>query len=312
MFPKKIAVLLWLFHTDLWDEIYTQLHPLQDYIHLYLGLNSKRLNTQSIIDQANNSFANIDINYYPNAGGDILPFLNQISKLSKDQHDIFLKLHSKKSQLFNYMNWRVVLLESLIGNKNKFLKNIQQFDKNDTGCVCNKSLVLTDQEHTNTTKIKEICGILNIDYNNCHDKSFAAGSMFFGRVSLFQQYFNENNLTQLSQLLQNEIGHVSDETEGKYCHSIERIFGYIVSSNRLRLKPTIEQSIRVLNPLAKNKKLHIIRLYNGYCYAEEDPHVYGQILNDIEDSMKIRWYHINPNPVAKYKKINKNSMIRTI
>ena len=84
MSHKKVAVLLWLFHTDLWDEFRTQLHPLQDYIHLYLGLDSKAINTQLIIDQANNTFTNIDINYYPNAGGDILPFLNQISKLSNN------------------------------------------------------------------------------------------------------------------------------------------------------------------------------------------------------------------------------------
>jgi lipopolysaccharide biosynthesis protein len=312
MYHKKVAVLLWLFHTDLWDEFRTQLHPLQDYIHLYLGLDSKAINKQLIIDQANNTFTNIDINYYPNAGGDILPFLNQISKLSNNKHDIFLKLHSKKSKLFNYMNWRAVLLESLIGTEHKFLKNIQQFEQNNTGSVCNKSLLLTDQEYKNTTKIKELCNILNIDYDNCQNKSFSAGSMFFGKVSLFQKYFNPNTLSILSGLLKNEIGHVTDIKEGKYCHALERIFGYLISANNLKFRFCIEEKIKILNKLAPNKKLHIIKLYNGYCYSEEDPHVYGQILADIEDSMTIRWYHIEPNPVAKYKKINKNSMIRIV
>jgi len=310
MFPKKIAVLLWLFHTDLWNEFYAQLYPLQDHIHLYLGLDSKALNTQSIINQANNSFANINITYYPNAGGDILPFLNEISKLSKDQHDIFLKLHSKKSQLFNYMNWRVVLLESLIGSKKKFLKNIQQFDKNDTGCVCNKSLLLSNQEYTNTAHIQELCSILNIDYHSCHNKSFAAGSMFFGQVPLFQKYFNSNTLPTLSLLLQNEIGHVTDITEGRYCHALERLFGYLVSANGLRFRFCIEEKTKILNHLAPNKKLHIIKLHNDHCYAEEDIHVYGHILNETNSSITIKWWHLENPVIADYKKINTNTLAK--
>lgn len=313
MFPKKIAVLLWLFHTELWNEFHTLLYPLRDNIHLYLGLEKRNnIDAQKIITEAKQNFPYLSINYYSNAGGDILPFLNQMSKLSNNQHDIFLKLHSKKSQLFNYMNWRVVLLESLIGSKKKFLKNIQQFDNNDTGCICNKSLLLNNQEHTNTSQIQELCDILKINYNSCNGKSFAAGSMFFGQVPLFQKYFNTNTLSTLSLLLQNETGHVTDAKEGRYCHALERLFGYLVSANNLRFRFCIEEKIKILNPLATNKKIHIIKLYNGYCYAEEDPHVYGQILKDIEDSMIIEWYHIKPNCVAKYKKINNNSMIRTI
>jgi lipopolysaccharide biosynthesis protein len=309
---KKIAVLLWLFHTDLWDEFYSKLYPLNEYIHLYLGIDPTRPNAASIANQANEKFSNINIKYYPNAGGDILPFLNQISDLSNDKHDIFLKLHSKKSKLFNYMNWRVVLLESLIGSQKKFLKNIQQFDQNETGCVCNKSLLLNNQEHTNTEHIQKLCNILDIDYHNCQNKSFAAGSMFFGKISLFQKYFNPHTLLELSHLLQNEVGHVIDNTEGRYCHALERIFGYLVLANNLKFKFCIEEKIKILNKLAPNKKLHIIKLYNEYCYAEEDPHVYGRILKDVGDHMIIEWHHINPNPIAKYKKINKNSMIRTI
>jgi hypothetical protein len=310
MFPKKIAVLLWLFHTDLWGEFYNQLSPLQDHIHLYLGLDSKALNKQLIVDQARDSFNNIDINYYPNAGGDILPFLNQISELSNNQHDIFLKLHSKKSELFNYMNWRVVLLESLIGNENKFLRNIEFFENEKIGCVSNKSLTMHNHEHKNKKQIQNLCQLLNIDYEKYNNGQFSAGTMFFGKVSLFQQYFNTNTLPILSDLLKNEIGHVTDCLEGRYCHGLERIFGYLVSANSLEFRFSIEEKFKILNNLAPNKKLHIIRLYNNHCYAEEDIHVYGHILKETESLITIKWWHLK-NPVTKdYKKINSNTLVR--
>jgi lipopolysaccharide biosynthesis protein len=169
---------------------------------------------------------------------------------------------------------------------------------------------MNSHEHTNKKQIQNLCQLLDINYEKYNNGQFFAGTMFFGRVPLFQQYFNTNTLPILSDLLKNEIGHVTDCLEGKYCHALERIFGYLVSANSLEFRFCIEEKLKILNNLAPNKKLHIIRLYNNHCYAEEDIHVYGHILKETESLITIKWWHLK-NPVTKdYKKINSNTLVR--
>jgi len=307
---NKIAVLLWLYHTDLWDEFYSKLYPIREHIHLMLGLEDTQFNINNkILNQANSSFPSLNISFYPNRGGDILPFINQISQLAEN-YKIFLKLHSKKSMLFKYVNWRSVLLQSYIGDENQFLRNISQFNNPKIGSVCNRPLLIKNHEHTNTKKINELCNILNIDYNIYGNGTFCAGSMFFGQTKIFQKYFNSSSLPVLEKLLKEEQGHVDDKKEGKYCHSLERIFGYLVKASSLNVGYCIEDTIKILNPLATNKKLHIIILDNNECYVQEDIHVYGYILNETPDYTSIKWVHLSDHVVRKYKKINQKTLIK--
>jgi lipopolysaccharide biosynthesis protein len=169
---------------------------------------------------------------------------------------------------------------------------------------------MDNYEHTNKKQIQNVCQLLDIDYEKYNNGQFSAGSMFFGRVSLFQEYFNPDTLPILSLLFKDEIGHVTDTSAGKYCHALERIFGYLVSANSFKFRFCIEEKIKILNNLAPNKKLHIIRLYNNHCYAEEDIHVYGHILKETESLITIKWWHLKNLVTKDYKKINSNTLVR--
>jgi lipopolysaccharide biosynthesis protein len=305
---NKIAVLLWLYHTDLWDEFYSKLHPIKDHIHLYLGL-EQFSDSVSVVDVAKDSFPDLHISFHDNCGGDILPFIRQISNLPKS-HEVFLKLHSKKSSLCRYVNWRSVLLQSYIGDSCRFLKNTSRFRDQKIGSICNKSLLMHNHENTNSAKIQELCSILNIDYNSYGNGDFCAGSMFFGRTNLFQKYFNKHNLLVLEKLLSEEKGRVDDRKEGKYCHSLERIFGYLVRDSNLSIKYSIEDTIKILNPLAPDKRLHMIRLDDNECYIQEDACVYGNILFETDSSIVIRWLHLKPIITREYKKLNNNTLVK--
>ena len=306
---NKIAVLLWLYHTELWEEFCSKLYSIKEHIHLYLNMEESCEEVNSIINKAKKNFSNLTISLYPNEGGDILPFIRQVSVLPK-YYKVFLKLHSKKSILFNYANWRAMLMQSCIGEENQFLNNISRFDNEKIGCVCNRSLIMHKHEHTNTNKIKELCSILDIDYDIYGNGDFLAGSMFFGRTTLFQKYLNDQTLPKLEKLLRSETGKIDDIKDGKYCHSMERIFGYLVKANGMKICPCIQPSIKILNSLAPNKKLHIIRLYNNECYVEEDIHVYGKILEEKLSTITIEWFHLKNPIIKKYAKINHNTLIR--
>ena len=91
---NKVAVLLWLYHTDLWNEFFSKLYPIRDHIHLYLGLEESGFKSNNIASLAKDSLSDLSISFYPNCGGDILPFIRQISNLPKS-HEVFIKLHSK-------------------------------------------------------------------------------------------------------------------------------------------------------------------------------------------------------------------------
>jgi lipopolysaccharide biosynthesis protein len=305
---NKIAVLLWLYHTDLWDEFYSKLYPIKDHIHLYLGLEESS-DSACVLNRAKDSFPDLSISFHENCGGDILPFIRQISNLS-EYHDIFLKLHSKKSTLCRYVNWRSVFLHSYMRDLGSFLRNASRFNDQKIGSICNKSLLMKNHENTNSEKIKELCSILNIDYNSYGNGDFCAGSMFFGKTSLFQKYFNKNSILVLEKLLSEEKGGVDDRKEGKYCHSLERIFGYLVRDSNLNIRYSIEDAVKILNPLAPDKKLHMIRLDNNECYIQEDICVYGNILSETDSSIVIKWLHLKPRITREYKKLNNNTLVK--
>ena len=112
-----IAVILYLYHVDLWDEFKTLLLPFQKDIKLYLGLSSKQ-QSKNIETEAKNIFDST-VTYHDNYGADVAPFLNQLSLVNTKY---FIKIHSKKSLYgaYNQINWRKILLYDLLGSKNLF------------------------------------------------------------------------------------------------------------------------------------------------------------------------------------------------
>lgn len=279
-------------------------------VDLYIGLEGS--NT-GIINQILNDFPNANISYHKNAGADILSFLEQLDGLPNVySHDIFLKLHSKKSNVHKNVYWRQMLLESYIGNRKKFINNIKQFNYPNTGAVCNTTFLLDNQEFTNTDKIKYLCkDVLNIEYDKINHKQFFAGTMFFGKTSLFKSCFCQPLVyDKLRDLLGNEIGKVDDLISGTFSHSLERIFGYIVSVEKYRIRSTIEPSIRIINPAAPNHKFHVVKLYNGYCYLKENPVVFGEIRSTKENDLTILWHHLDRPVLQAYYSVGPNTWIK--
>lgn len=304
-----VDIYLWLYHTDLWPEFCNVLNPIKDHIFLHLELCEENHNSH-IADSATDSFPNLEISYHPNAGGDILPFLSDFVS-NKHKNDLFIKLHSKKSTLLNTIQWRDILLHSLIGNNGQhFFNNCSYMRKfRYAGLMSNYGLMFSNQENTNTNKINELLNYFNIDKNLLKQKKFIAGTMFLGNTSIYNKFFNEYSINHITTLLRSEVGQVTDIINGKYCHSLERIFGYICEYEKHSIVSCKYHTIKIINNKAPSKKFHLSVTYNNFVFTEESIAVHGTMLHKTDDTFTIEWRHLKNPVIKKYIKINNNTFI---
>jgi lipopolysaccharide biosynthesis protein len=185
---NKIAICLWIYNTKLWDEFLYLLKPLAPYIKVYIGLckdNSSIINSNIINSLVASNIEHKEY-FFPNHGADITSFIYQLNDI---EEEIFIKLHTKKSNLGSYaqINWRAVHLHSLICDNNQIIEN-QKLLNNTVGLLCNKHFIFHDQEYTNKEHIYILCNLLDIPYEKLKRKSFSAGTMFMSRTEIFKKY----------------------------------------------------------------------------------------------------------------------------
>lgn len=309
---NKIPVLIWVYHVDLWPEILSLLLPIKDLIEPHIGLYKNNTDNIVVEESIDKAFTNYRLSYHNNEGADVLPFLHQLRDIDLNDysHDIFLKIHTKKSLFAKKINWRIILFNSLIGSRDIFTHNIKRFADNNCGALTCHNLIMQNLEHTNSDIIQNIAeNFLHIPYEKIKNGRFCGGNMFFGKLSNFKSFFDTNTIESLSEYLKEEKGKVNDYKEGTYSHSLERIFGYIVQYNNQKIIGASTKNLKVLNPLADNNKLHIITIYDGKsCYISEDINVYGNILSDNKQNITIEWYHLQSPKIKTYKYIKENTI----
>jgi lipopolysaccharide biosynthesis protein len=306
-----VDVYLWLYHTDLWDEFYNTLSPIKEDIVLHLGL-CRDTQTKEIISLAERGFPNLRISHHANAGADILPFVNDFSN-NPSKQDIFLKIHSKKSRLMNKIDWRRILLHSLIGNNgNNFYTNIHRIQTNKKiGLISHRGLLFNNQEGPNSSKIDEILKYYQIPNKDITKRVFAAGTMFIGNSSLYSNILNKDSINYLEPLLRQETGYVTDIKEAKYSHSLERIFGYVCEHYNFTTDSAKYRTIRIINTKSPTNKLHLSITNSGYVFLEEDITVNGRLLHKFDGSFTIIWHHLAKTTTRKYIKITDNTYVGT-
>jgi len=303
---QKAAILLWIYHIDLWPEFLHLLKPIEKHINLYIGLYAKNDNSQ-IVNEANKYFSNVSFQYFKdNCGVDVRPFLYQINLLNPLKEPIFFKLHSKKSYLGKsnkkYINWRTILLHSLLGSKTIFLNNCSKLLADEKiGSLCNEQLILKDQEFLNTKKIQELCKIIGIDYDKAPSKNFCGGNIFASKTQLFQKYFVKKDvLDKINSFLLQEKNKVDDQNDGSYSHSLERLFGYINEYDNKTINEGEIPEIRIMNSSAPNGFFHLVITYNKICYIKEDIKIYGELIKHTDSNMLIKWFHLDQITYQNY------------
>jgi lipopolysaccharide biosynthesis protein len=293
-----IAILLYVYHTEIWDEIYPLLHDIKHLSSLYLSIFSDHDNTQILQQSRNLNVDKITV-IQKNHGVDISPFLYQINTIDHNKYPYFIKLHSKKSLLAKKINWRAILYNSLIGSSDIVKNNLLLFQKNNSiGALTDKSMIMNNIGH-NKLQINYLCKLLDI---NNKKRNFMGGSMFMGQTHLFQKYLNDNTVYSIDALL--EDGAVKDDNRGTFCHAMERIFGKIVFENNLIIKGSdIEPSFKILNTQHK-QKYSFYKTYNNYCYNTIGPKFFGKVLQLDNKELVVDWLHMQQTSsiIQKYHK----------
>lgn len=294
----QIAILLYLYHLDLWDEYKNLILKNCDNYTLFLGL-CRDNDNQRVINDCKKNFKNCEIQIFENKGVDIGPFLKQLEIVDENKYPFFIKVHGKKSILSNklYLNWRVNLLDSLIGSKFTFNKNLELIKNKNIGCVFNKSYLNKNQSNL-TFKIKEILNILGLEYKKLSGSDYMMGSIYLSKTSLFKKYFTSEFISKIYDKLES-YGPIPDN--GSYNHAMEIISGYIIKEEKLKIVDGIVKSKIIYNPISSNNKLHLINLYNGEYTIKENIKTRGVLKNN-----KIFW--INADAEQEYKVISKNKI----
>jgi hypothetical protein len=298
-----LAILLYIYHTEIWDDIYPLLLNIKNFSNLYLSLYEHH-NNDKIISEANNlNLINISL-VSKNHGVDISPFLHQINKIDNNKYPYFVKLHSKKSLLGDRICWRSILYNSLIGSQDIVQQNLKLFTDDFVGAVTDKSMIMNKIGH-NKKHIDYLSRFLNLKNKK---KKFMGGSMFMGRTVIFQKYLNDSTIPFIDKIL--EDGSVKDLYEGKFCHAMERIFGKIVLENNIIKSSNIKPLFKIYNK--EHKQLYAFYItHNNYCYNQIGSKFFGKILKIDEDWLCIEWKHLlnQKSFVKNYRKNNRGYYI---
>lgn len=302
MINDKCILLLSLYSLNRLPELDKLIHRLDLDVDLSIGEHNKS-NKDLVKFTEKYQHRIVNLTFHKNYGVDIAPFINQICRTNSEKYPLFIKLHSKESKWGAqfHVDWGTVLIDSYIGDKYNYTKNLQLLRRKHIGMISHNFLTLNDRESNNTNKIKYLCERLGLDYDKIEKSSFAAGSMFMSKTNIFQKYLKSNKKI-LDILLSNETEKVDDSRSknGTYCHSLERIFGYIIKNENLCIHPHISKTIPIFN--SEYKKLHLITTYNNDCYLREDLNIYGKLLSQNNDKLKIQWLHLQDSPIVEYIK----------
>lgn len=224
----RVAVVLYLYNTDLWNEYKTLLKNIpNNKIKLYIGL-CKNTQYTNIIRDLHSSSLDYYLTFHPNFGGDIAPFLSQLEYVHEPY---FIKIHGKKSLWKDQRNWRKDLNNLLKPSIIEYA--MRTLISDDIGMIGHAKYLMYDNISLHTPKIKELCDILKLNYSLLKHSPFFAGSMFISKTHIFQKVLLPH-INILLNLLSNEQSKVN-EKDGTYTHSIERIFGYLIKNNNQKI-----------------------------------------------------------------------------
>jgi len=299
----KISVLLWLYHTDLADEFYQWLSPLKDHIDLHLSLCKDNNNSKAIAQLS--TLNPVTVNFYPNTGADIYSFIHDIFDVN---NPYFIKLHSKKSGWgrYKHANWRHILIDSFIGSSDTLNNNHSLLKSYNGKYLCSAPFICENQEIFHEKKIKQLSSMMSLHQLKDKSKIFSAGNMFGGNTSFFQNTIRPYK-TKLKNLLAREQGKVEEES-GTYCHSLERIFGYMCQPDIVFTRGrTIK--IRIVGQNIRQKNLHFSITKFNDIYCLEQPSIYGNIREFSENNLQVFW--LNTDSLENYHFIGNNTYINT-
>ena len=193
-----IAIQAHIFYVNCLEETIEKINNIPVKFDLYITTPSEE--NKNIISkylELNNKAEKYEILIAKNIGRDVVPFINQLSKVYK-QYKYFCHIHTKKTKYAPLGDkWRRYLYNNLLGSKETILEILYKFETNEKLGVIfpDNYYCLTDSMYIISNGNMFILNHLlkDIFYNYKIDKTpdYAAGNMFWARVSAVYQVFEK-------------------------------------------------------------------------------------------------------------------------
>lgn len=217
----KIAVILHLYYTGLWDWFLPYLKNINVPHDIYITLTENH-HPKDFQQKIKSRFPNAFIKVLPNKGLDVGPFLWVMNHIIENglNYKLVLKLHSKKSIVKKRglgESWRMDLVESLLGSRDKFRYYCRTGMNGNFTMAASQRWVLQQEVRGYEQKFFEH-KIKTKHY------TFVGGTMFLINFHLIRNWMKSQNIYERF-YDQFEQGY---KAGGTLAHQFERVFGVLV------------------------------------------------------------------------------------
>ena len=214
---RNLAVLVHLYHIDIWEDIKKYLKILYDSkvnydLYVNISINDKNdiqnPEYKNLVDNINrlSIYNSVTITYSKNIGLDLGGFIKSYLKILelnlKYKH--IIKIHSKQNT-----NWRFCMLYCLLGSEKIIKTNFKLLETEKLGMIGNNKIRLSKDELVEN--------VFNVKNTNKNINEYIPGGIFWIKGEILDYYFSKQNLQNMYR----------DE---KKMLELEKVFGVIVSS----------------------------------------------------------------------------------
>lgn len=229
---EVLAVVVHAFYPDVFVKIIKSLTSISTPLKLYVTTTrDHEVEVNRVLESSGLKFYVLPVE---NHGRDVLPFFMIMPEVVRADHDVILKLHTKKtSHRGDGDAWMDDILNKLVlkSNVSKCLGFIQK--NRDVGMISPAGHIIPISKYlgSNEHGVINVAKRLGVSKGDVMNEVFSAGTMFYARVSAMLPIIN---LGFTSEAFEEEKGQV----DGTLAHAIERCFSISCFSAQLRLIST--------------------------------------------------------------------------
>jgi rhamnosyltransferase len=216
---SKLAVHLHIHHSELIDEFFLSLLKIPIPFDLFISINDQAI-IEDVFDKFSSVANFINVDFGPNVGRDIAPFIYSLAHHDFQSYEIGLKLHTKKSQYSEKGDfWRKRIIKGLLPNSVEILQICNAISKDSVGIVGGAREFLWGDNYwgSNRDQYDRLLDTFGFNPEVHSDLEFFAGSMFWFKPSIFSKSYNFGDA---ARGFQGEFGY----QDGTPAHAYERLF----------------------------------------------------------------------------------------
>jgi lipopolysaccharide biosynthesis protein len=220
---SDLAIVVHVFHYELWDEIAAALQHIPQPFDLYCTV-IRREGFDPLVAGIQARFPNARVLCFPNHGRDIFPFVHLVNSGIFSNYAAVCKLHTKKSvHLEDGDRWRSELIEGILPSSERIREVLDAFLADPKmGAVVSDSNLMAHPHlwGANRPRVTDELGRIGIAADR-FKLSFPGGSMYWIKPEALR-------LLQSMNFCAEDFEREEGQLDGTLAHAIERIMGFLV------------------------------------------------------------------------------------